>query len=97
MMMTCVIGYVQASGNLDPNLCVMLAEAAAKAAEHAVLLHVLQPQPCEGGQDGGDGSEQHGSHVWSYRAAQTPWFAPLLEARSKTGKALKHTGILSWQ
>lgn len=32
----------QETGALEPNLVVMLAEAAAKAAEHTILLHVIQ-------------------------------------------------------
>jgi hypothetical protein len=75
------------SGQLDANLCVMLAEAAAKAAEHAALLHVLQPSTAASAEQGSDDEEPLPA-VWSLRAADTPWFVPLLEARSKTGEQL---------
>jgi hypothetical protein len=73
------------SSQLDANLCVMLAEAAAKAAEHAALLHVLQPPPSLSDEHGPADEEQAVS-VWSLRAADTPGFVPLLAARCKAGK-----------
>lgn len=66
-------------------MCVMLAEAAAKAAEHAALLHVLRP-PTAAPAEQAPEDEEPAAAVWSFRAADTPWFAPLLEARSKTGR-----------
>jgi hypothetical protein len=63
----------------------MLAEAAAKAAEHAALLHVLQPPPPLT-DEAGPADEDQTVSVWSFRAADTPGFAPLLEARCKAGK-----------
>ncbi|KAF8063688.1 CFAP46 [Scenedesmus sp. PABB004] len=63
-------------GPVDPDLCVMLAEAAAKAAEHAALLFVLRPPPGDAG-DAGDAAPG----PWSYRAGGTRWFVPLAEAR----------------
>jgi hypothetical protein len=73
------------SSQLDANLCVMLAEAADKAAEHAALLHVLHPPPATSAEQGLE-EEELAAAVWSFRAADTPWFVPLLEARSRSGE-----------
>jgi hypothetical protein len=86
--------YLQdSSGQLGANLCVMLAEAAAKAAEHAALLHVLQAHPPVSDEQGPADEEQVAS-VWSFRAADTPGFVPLLEARNKAGKPLPKLRLL---
>lgn len=83
---------MQEPGQLDPNLCVMLAEVAAKAAEHAALLHVLTPAldtAAEADAEDGVLAEEQENEAavdpWSFRAGDTPWFVPLGEAKSKTG------------
>jgi hypothetical protein len=78
------------SSQLDANLCVMLAEVAAKAAEHAALLHVLQPPPSPTDEHG-PADEDQAASVWSLRAADTLGFVPLLEARCKAGKRRSST------
>lgn len=85
--------HLQEPGQLDPNLCVMLAEAAAKAAEHVALLQILQPPKTAGADslDDADGEDDEtgmnaARQLWSFSAALTPWFVPLMEARTATGE-----------
>lgn len=81
---------MQEPGQLDPNFCVMLAEASAKSAEHVALLQVLQPEPPAEGSEDEDQEEDMDARwqLWAFRAAETPWFVPLMEARTKTGESL---------
>ena len=55
----------------------MLAEAAAKAAEHVALLSIIQQQ-----------SQQHVQEdQWTCKASSLPWYKPLAAARGTTGEA----------
>lgn len=67
----------------------MLAEAAAKAAEHVALLQVLQPAAATQGSGEDDEEEEREddavAKLWSFRTGGTSWFVSLTDARAKTG------------
>jgi hypothetical protein len=77
---------LQEPSALQPNQLVLLAEAAAKAAEHLALLKFLQlqqhkqqdQQPLEQQQQGAGVGQQD-------LASALPWYKPLAEARAATG------------
>lgn len=77
----------QETGQLDPDLCVTLAEAAAKSAEHVALLQVLKPDAATDSSDVEEEEERDTRwQLWAFRAGDTPWFVPLSEARARTGE-----------
>lgn len=67
---------LQEPGTLQPDMMVMLAEAAAKAAEHTALLRILQQQHQQQSQL--EDEAKTGSTA-------APWYQPLSEARGATG------------
>jgi hypothetical protein len=83
---------------VDVTLLCTLAEAAAKAGEHAALLRVLHTAPQGDGQgsrslEGSTGPDD----VFAYRMGETEWFVTLAEARQKTGEphAIADTAALN--
>jgi hypothetical protein len=64
----------------------MLAEAAAKAAEHVALLNVLQLQQQNQQNQQPPEQQQQGAHAGQQvLASALPWYRPLAEARAATG------------
>lgn len=70
---------------MQPNQLVMLAEAAAKAAEHTALLRMIQQQ--QGCQSSTRPPSQQVQG--DARMSDLPWYKPLAAARDSTGEGLQ--------
>jgi len=90
----------QEKSSLEPNQLVMLAEAAAKAAEHTALTRMLQqqhsaqrPASCQAQQPAatgpGSASVVSSQPAPGSRVSELPWYKPLAEARGATGTLRK--------